>query len=546
METPEDVKLAKDIVQVFVKGKKNLRMYPSNNPIYAKTIEEAARKLDEFFSLHDELKLRIKQNELLVGTDAVYSSASKDENLALFFFKDGLRELTIHKGISAEELQRFIEVLAFDFEREDVEDDVVTLLWEKDFQSIKYMVDDTVLTEDEDYEREAIRQTKDAAPEEDNLQRAYDDAFTVEEEKASSLLQITDKDLKALIKDLERDSYDKREKLLEILYDMLYHADSPGEYKDIVGILTEVFEFSISHGDFAGGIGILRKAQEMSSASITDDQRGQLNILFLFAGSHRLIKIIGELLDNGTLTDEALLSEYTNFLDKSAIPSFMTVLGELKAINARKLVIGALTTLGRKDISTLAKGLMDDRWYVVRNIIYILRMIGDKRAVEFLTKAVRHDDTRVRKEVLKALGELGAQGAAQTIRECLDDPDPSVRTSAVRALSAVGSDYAKRVLFEGISHKGFMGLDFAEKKEYFEALAHWKDAEVFDFLIRTVRKNTLFRKAKNDENRACAAYGLGLFGSKDALSALHRIRDSKNKLLSEYAYSAIRRIEYGR
>jgi hypothetical protein len=48
-----------------------------------------------------------------------------------------------------------------------------------------------------------------------------------------------------------------------------------------------------------------------------------------------------------------------------------------------------------------------------------------------------------------------------------------------------------------------------------------------------------------DEQRACAAYGLGLLGCKDALPVLHKLRDSKNKLLSQYAYSAIKRIEYG-
>jgi len=68
----------------------------------------------------------------------------------------------------------------------------------------------------------------------------------------------------------------------------------------------------------------------------------------------------------------------------------MKILGELKNIHPRKIVINALTYLGPKDIVLLSSGLYDTRWYVVRNIIHILRKIGDKRAVDFLLKTIKH------------------------------------------------------------------------------------------------------------------------------------------------------------
>jgi hypothetical protein len=39
MELSEDIKIAKDILQNLTKSKKTLRMYPSNNPVYIKTLE---------------------------------------------------------------------------------------------------------------------------------------------------------------------------------------------------------------------------------------------------------------------------------------------------------------------------------------------------------------------------------------------------------------------------------------------------------------------------------------------------------------------------
>lgn len=545
-EQPEEIRHAKELIQILLRAKKNLRIYPPNNPIFSKTIEDAFRKMEEFLSMTDEFKLRIKQNELFFEKASIYQNASKEDNLALFFFKDGLREITFKRGLTIEEMHDFLDVISFDFEREDSEDDVITLLWEKDFKNIKYVVDETVLTEDDNYEEEASKTAREVVPTEDDLKKAYEDATLVEELKEVNLMPITDRDLEALVKEFEKDSYGKREKLMEILFDMFRNAETPAENEDIISILKGAVEFSIKHGDLEGAVDVLRKTTEiMNSSDATDEIKKNIAGIFSAAGSDDVIKTIGELLDSGAVVNESTFNDFVAFLGRNAIQPFMSVLGDLKTINARKTVINALTALGSKDILALAKGLKDDRWYVVRNIIYILRRIGDKRAVEHLTKAVRHSDVRVRKEALKALGELGGQGVLQPIRESLDDPDVTVRSSAVRALSSLGTDYAKRILIERVNDGKFKNAEFAEKKEYYEALARWKDAEVFDFLMKTLKKTTLFGRAKNDENRACAALALGLVGNKEALQSLYKLRDSNNKVLSEYAYSAIRRIEYG-
>jgi hypothetical protein len=154
METFEDIKEAKDILQTLIKTKKTLRMYPQNNPIYVKTLDESYAKFKSFFDYKDNLILRIKHNSISYNSEQIYYNTEKEDNLALFFFKDGLRELTFKKGLLREELEEFLKIIAFDFDREVVDDDIVTLLWEKDFQNIQYVVDEAVLVDldEEDYE----------------------------------------------------------------------------------------------------------------------------------------------------------------------------------------------------------------------------------------------------------------------------------------------------------------------------------------------------------------------------------------------------------
>ena len=131
--------------------------------MYAKTIEDTHAKFRNFFDYRDELTFKIKQNELFCDSEQIYHNLQKEDNIALFFFKDGLREITFKKGFSVKELEDFLRILTVDYDREVLDDDVVTLLWERDFQNVKYVVDEAFLTEEEDYESAAVREVKDKA-----------------------------------------------------------------------------------------------------------------------------------------------------------------------------------------------------------------------------------------------------------------------------------------------------------------------------------------------------------------------------------------------
>jgi HEAT repeats len=547
MLNDEELKKVKDIVQSFLKAKKILRMYPQNNPVYINTLEDNFGKFKDFFYYREELRLQIRQNEILYDSSQVYYSPEKEDNLALFLFKDGLREITFKKGLSYEEMEDFLKIVSMDFSREVLEDDVVTLFWEKDFQNLEYLVDEIMLTDDDEHESSALTSLEEKETGQDDLLRAYQDAFKEGDEVGDiSIVPLTDKDLQLLFKELEKDSLNKTGKLTDILFEMFYLCETREDLEDVVSFLVDAIAFSIGQGSISDASNILRRVSQMAQDDkLTEEAKKYLQKVVLQAGSEAVITLLGEVLDSGPETEEKVVEEFVRLLDKNAIVPFMKVLGDLKSMNARKTAIDALVHLGSQDILTLAKGLNDSRWYVVRNIIYALRKIGDKRAVDYLLRTVRHGDIRVKKEVIRALGELGGTGVLQTLRECLDDPDTQVRSSALRALGNVGSEAAKRILMNKILDKNFKDRDFEEKKEYFEVLARWKDDEIHGFLVSTLKKKTFFGRSKNYENRACAAYCLGLMGSADALPVLQKFRNDGNKVLREFVHTAIKRIQYG-
>ena len=238
-----------------------------------------------------------------------------------------MREITFKKGFSVKELEDFLKILTVDYDREVLDDDVVTLLWERDFQNVKYVVDEAFLTEEDDYESAAVREVKDKASDADELTKAYEDSFNEEGVKDAVIVPLTDKDLHTIVKEIDKDAHDKTGKLITIIFEMLYQAENKSEYEDVAHFLNSIIEFSITHGDLETALHILRKTREVIGVpSISDDAKKNLNMVFSFLGFDATIKLLGELLDSGVEINEKIWDEYVAFLDKNAIQPFITIL----------------------------------------------------------------------------------------------------------------------------------------------------------------------------------------------------------------------------
>jgi len=542
---PEEVKHAEDALQAILKAKRNLRLYPVNNPIYTQMASETYKKVMKFFDVSDTMELTISRSDIRLGSELVYHSDGKEDNLALFLFRDGLRTLTFGQGLREDELLDFMDVISTDFDAEGVEDDLITMLWNKEFQNISYKIDDSDLSdEDENYEEVAEAQAREGANEEENVGKAYEE--TVEDNSPVEgivPIAVSDEDLKLLEKEFEDEKKSKFPKLVEILFDMLYSSDSIDEFKDVVDIISNAVDFCVRNANLSVAISIFRRAREVLERTKTPQAKKELERLLAFAGSPALTKIIGEWLDSKQGINEAVFKEYVSILGPSSIPTFISLLASLETIAGRKAAIYALSVIGRKDFKALAKGLGDERWFVVRNIVVTFRSIGDKRALDYLPKVLNHKEPRVRKEAIKLFGEMGGASAVNHIREHLFSEDHTVEVVCAQALSKIGTDVAKTALIEKITSKGFQEMDLSGMKPFFEALARFRVMDVFEFLMKMLDKSPFFGRTKYNEMKACAIYALGLIGSPKALQVLEEQRASKDRVVSEYAASAIKRIQ---
>ncbi len=534
----------RDLLQAIVKARKNIRLYPENNPVYQNTLKDVHQRFMDLFDYMDELKLRIKHFEIIYEDEVVYENKEKEESLALFFFKDGVRELSFKKGLPEDELTDFLKIIAADFEREFLDDDVVTLMWERDFQYISYVVDENFIYDeiDEGYEYTATEEVKDAAAGEDEIIKAYEDAFGVSSTERVNIVPLTNEDLQAIVEEIENDQPDKSHKFMILLFEALRYAETQNEIKDITGFMKDTIRYAVEHGTLSTLLYALKRISEYNEetrkkffAEVND-----------YVNSEDIILTFGDTLERGAIYEPEEIDEFSSYLDARAIPNLLKLLGELQSMSSRKVIINILITMGSKYMAEIARGLKDGRWYVVRNVIYILHQIGKKEATLYLKPLIKHPDIRVRKECINALGALGAQDVLRALQDSLKEDDESVRLAAIRSIARIGGPLAKKILLEEINSKDFLNKDINEKKELLEAICQWKEPVVEDLIIEFFKKKSFFRKSKYVEVNAIAAYCLGLLGTERAFEILKKNRNNKNPMIQENIIKAIKRIENAR
>jgi len=544
----EELIAAKNVVEGLLKARKILRMYPDTNPIYIKNLKDIADKFSNYFSCSDNLVLRFARNDIYVDSESVYSNSQKQDNLALLFFKDGIRELSFHKELTDEELEEFLKIISLEFDRGTIEDDIVTFLWQKDFKNIRYIADDTFLTENENDEISAINGLKQKSTDPVDLKKAHEDSLN-EEESATSvpIIPITAEDFKLLLTAFEKDREENLDKFFSMLFEIFHDVERSVEYEDIVLFFMKSIEYALGNSQFLIITNVLVRLKKMISDEDTDPEMKKTAIkILLFVSGSKMINLIGTILASEQNIGKNVFQDFVRLLDKNAISPLINLLGELQAIHARRMVIDALVYLGPKDMSPLVKGLKHSQWYVIRNIIYILRQIGDKSVIEHIAKVAKHEDVRVRREVLRTLGELGDDSVLNTLEDCLQDEDTKIRIASLNALGFVASPSAKKIVMKQISRSSFHERKLEEKKEFFKTLSLWNDKDVYDFCIQTIMKKTFWKRSQKYETKACAAESLGMLGNRNALSVLNKSKTSRSRLLQEASNTAIKRIERGK
>lgn len=528
-----EFELIKDVFRTLVKTIKTFNQYPKDNPVYQRFASELYGKFGSVLKSGGELAFDVGPDSLSREGDEVYRSEERTDNIALSLYTDGIRRLSFGEGLTMTEMVDFIDVLRLTPRADSLVDDIVTVLWEKNFEHIGYTVVPE-LAEGNFIPEEFLISSEEV--EEGPYGASYSDVTVKPVALGLKTEPLTGDEEMALKEELfdveEKSSYLSA---VGLLLEILQSERDISEFSALADNTGKAMDALLERGDIQSVMQVLRRLREVGRAVPEPDKRKAILNVINRAGN---IENLRRLFSGGF--DIKDVSRYILLLSRAVIPRMIELLGEIQERKQRRFLCDILIEIGRQDIGVFSEALLDKRWFLVRNIVMILGMMKNPSVVKPLEKVLKHPDARVRKEAVRALEGIQSPETKGAFFTLLADPEPTVRVGSLRALKRFKDPDVFIRLKEGASREELKKKAFSEKKELLEALALSGGERAFPLLAELFRKKGLIEKAEVTELRACAAYALGCLGMPEARGLLEKEADSRKPLLREACIKALK------
>jgi hypothetical protein len=542
----EKLKAVRELLLQFVKTVKTARLYLANNPMRQKFQSDLFERFELYLRTYGALRLKVRQHAFAVDGEVVYEQEGRQDNLAFRCYVDGITELTFHEGLEPLELEEFVEVAGTDQDPNLLDDDLVSLLWKRDLPHIS-----TVVVDD-------LPEQADALPDQVELKLPDLQAMVQQEvanlppaaltgpkrlEQPMIIFKLTEEEIQQLKQQIAKEQQrDAVAQLLEILSVMLEIELDETSFGEILEIMEKLIDLFLDRGDVpraASCASTVRRLYEHPPQQ-AEVFRTMLHEFLVRLGSTERFEVLTGLLNKEKNVNEPALVQFLQTMTSQALGPLTNLLATVNAMKTRKLICDVMVTLGHDHVNLLAERLTDDRWFVVRNLIYVLGRIGGPSVIGHLEPMVRHPEQRVRKEAIKTLDAMDAEHILDVLLEAVCDQEGSVRMIALRALARRKTPRAIEPLTAMIEDRQFAAKDMSEKLEVFVALGASGRAEALEVLKRYLKGSSWWRRSGQEQLCWCAAYALKQMGTDEAIALLEEGSHHAGRGLQEACQAALR------
>ena len=561
VETDEELILARDLMGAFIKGIKAFRFYPPDNPTLKGFRDQVLNKFQFFLNKYQFFVVVVGEYDLSFKGKILYENREVKTSIAFSLYKDGLREIRFMKGLEEWEVQGVIDILKHSEMINPLEDDLVTLMWEKDFVHISCLATDEFLEETpviipddvDQFRKNLVFKPLAHHVEVELAKEGSEDGMDLDEILSKvieapppfvsdrSVYFLTSDELEGLRKDVEYESDPIFVfHVADILFEILALEKEREPYQDAVNVLIKVLDAFLTLGEFTKAADLLKRVYIiLKTYDLQDWQIESIRKIIADAGEEARIERIGKVLEGEEVRLEEV-NAYLALLQRNSIKPLIKLLGELKNSKARRVFCDALAEIG-KNANELFTPFMDDRrWYLVRNIIYILGRIGKEQSIPYIQRAMNHEEIRVRREAIQALGLIGGQKAIGLLIKSLTDNDVRIRCMAAINLGKVGKKAGLVPLLEVVQTKDFYKREPAEIKAFFNSIGMVGSNEAVPALQQLLERKSWFGRGKTDEIRLGAANAMAVIGSPEAKAILEEGKNSKDESIRDACTQALK------
>lgn len=569
--------VVEDALRVFDKAIKAFQLYLPNNAAHQKAMAAAKAAFEPLWQHMGGLVLQVTDTELKWYGVPVNSHPEKGgDSLPWLLFKDGLRELVLFPGFEDEEMERFLAIIPKVRHAQPHEDDLLTLLWEQDFQCLKYRyveINDPAAPLDPDASpgrwpaplgksfdppTEAVKEARTAIDDgqEEETKEGGSAGDGAKPPKPAGIVSMDDFDATLYFLDPNEIEYlrqetvreyalDLRRLVLQALLDIFELQVDPLVREEVVGDLEALVIHMLAAGQFSNVAYLLKEIEGtmQRAREVRPQERERLGKLAdRLSQPDALNQMIQALEESTRLPAKDDLTQLFAQLKPQALGTLLDHIDRSQNTELKPLLEASAERLAQSNTTELVRLVKDAKTSVAREAIRRAGAMRTAAAVPSLGEVLASGAERpIRAACVTALMDIGTPGALSALEAALQDPERDIRLTVIRALMARTHRPALQKVQAIITGGGTKDMDRTERIalfEYYGTICGDAGVQVLDPIL--TQKGGLFAKKEDPELRACAAVALGRINTDASRASLQKSSSDKDVIVRNAVSRALR------
>ncbi len=524
MDDPElkaQIEAARGVAFHLLKGIKQIQMYRHAEGKFPDFLAKTLDALADFHKKYGPLNLKVDMTNLTLHKQDLFT---EDNPLSYKFFKDGIRTLVFHPGMTIEELVQFVLIALSDPDRGA--EDLNAQLWKAQIQHFEYIMVEGFRMDEFSEEEVQVEVDKIVEFLQQRLRSNSNDYLR--------FARVTEQDLEMQLNNIEQMRgvvitgvtataefkaklqkevhEEEHSRLFPKLISAVFQVVESGV--DDPDLLEEMFlqllDAMLLQEDFTTISQLVLKLRAMEQRQGKDSAMGKLLATFVqrMGEEQRLLRI-GEVLRNTRPKQPQDIVRYLAEVDTSAVPVLLDVLETIELPENRQLLIDVLVPFAKKLPEPFVERLQSDRPQTVRDMIHVLDRSNHPMRLKFFGTVMGTKNLAMKLEVIGIIARGRSAEARKMIADCLDDPNPNVRMTAARVLPEFDREKAFLDLQRIVKDEKFTKKSAEEQEAMFVALGSTNSPGALAYFQDLLHKKaTLFNKGKVLEEKLHAIHGL--------------------------------------